>query len=108
MLVKNLLRNLAVCKLSHCVALPLENTSICYRAADPECPSNSKPQLCNQALKCLCNTVAAAACYCSSSNLYAASVLLLSRYTSLICSKLPLELSDTEQTLTLCIAGVYV
>ena len=41
MLVKNLLRDLAVCKLSYCVALPLENTSICYHAADSECPSNS-------------------------------------------------------------------
>lgn len=41
MMVKTLLRDLAVCKLSHCVALPRENTSICYRAADPECPSDS-------------------------------------------------------------------
>jgi hypothetical protein len=36
-----LLRDLAVCKLSQCVALSLENTSICYPAANPQCPSNS-------------------------------------------------------------------
>ncbi len=40
-MVKDLLRGLAVCKLSHCVALPLENNSIRHHAADPECPSNS-------------------------------------------------------------------